>query len=93
MESAVTRIELLELQTVVAYSQLLDGIKSRIQPLELKSAVTRIQPPELKSAAIHSQRQDGLSLKSDPGAGARASRRMESVVTRIQPLELELAAG
>ena len=91
MESAVTRIELLELQTVVAYSQLLDGIKSRIQPLELKSAVTRIQPPELKSAAIRSQ--DGLSLKSDPGAGARASRRMESVVTRIQPLKLELAAG
>ena len=56
-------------------------------------AVTCKQPPELESATTHSQPQDGISLKSDPGAGARVIRRMESAATRIQPPELESAVS
>ena len=59
----------------------------------MESGQTCIELLELESAAALSQPLDGISLKSDPGSGTRASRKMESAVTRIQPPELELAAG
>ena len=59
----------------------------------METALNHIHLLELESAAVHSQPQDGISLKSDPGAGARVSRRIVSAVTRIQSPKLDLAAG
>ena len=74
---------------------------SRIQPPELKSAATRIQRLELESAVgrrkpqfVSSRRNssqpwDGVSRNSYPAAGTRVSRGMESEATPIQPPESE----
>ena len=66
---------------------------TRIQPLELKSAVGRSQPQFVSSRRNSSQPWDGVSLNSYPAIRTRASRRMELAVTCIQPPELELTAG
>ena len=57
MESALTRIELLELESAAAFSQPLDGNSLKSYPSagtrvsrRMESALSRIQVPELESA-------------------------------------------
>ena len=62
---------------------------SRIQRLELESAVGRRKPQFVSSRRNSSQPWDGVSRNSYPAAGTRVSRGMESEATPIQPPESE----
>ena len=71
----------------------MESFLSRIQRLELKSAVEWSQSQLVSRGQNLSQPWDRVSRNSYPAAVTRVSRGIESAVNRIQPPEPEIAAG
>ena len=85
----------------------MESVVTRIQPLDLKSAVVRSQlqlelesavgrsqPQLVSSHRNSSQPQDRISRSSYPAAGIWVNRRIESAATRIRRVsEIDISVG
>ena len=71
----------------------MESFLSRIQRLEIKSAVEWSQSQLVSRGQNLSQPWDRVSRNSYPAAVTRVSRGIESAVTCIQPPELETAVN